>query len=264
MSKKLITLGLVAAFLYSLGTCDNAASGLGTREQARQERAGIERKVEQAEIPIRCSCSEGSVQKETGSLDKYIDAVIEIESHRNPNAERYEPVLEDTSYGLGQILGNTAMQLEQRHPELPRLGITKDELEKNLKNSEINRRYTEAYWQDITKIYDNDPLLTVAGYNSGPLRPRNARIQEMLNELYRTKLVTDGKIGKKSKEVVKKFQGDYGLKVDGVVGPETYSKLQEAYTQKFPGKPNPKGIVPANKITENHVRKFKEALEKRK
>ena len=189
-------------------------------------------------------------------LSDYVNAVIEIESNGNPDAERYESHLNDTSYGLGQILTGTAKDLEKRHPDLPRLGKNPA---KSLKNPEINRAYTETLFREEFNFY-KDPYLAVAAYNSGHLTPRNARIQEMFNELYGTQLVTDGRLGKKSKEVIKRFQKDHDLSVDGIIGLITYARLQEVYAGKFPDKPNPAGIIPENKYTPNHVEKFRKAL----
>jgi peptidoglycan hydrolase-like protein with peptidoglycan-binding domain len=61
-------------------------------------------------------------------------------------------------------------------------------------------------------------------------------------------------------EVAKQFQKKYGLTADGKVGPATYKKIQEVWTEKNPGKANQLGIVPINTYTPNHVVKFNSAL----
>ncbi len=193
-------------------------------------------------------------------LNNYVEALIKIESNENPKAERYETHLDDYSYGLGQILTATAKDIEKRHPSLPRLGKTKEEIRRNLLNPEINRTYTTTLFREELDFY-RDPCIAVAAYNSGHSTPRNARCQEQLNDLYKTKLVTDGIMGRNTKEIVKRFQRDYGLRVDGILGTKTYLKLQEAWQKKFPDKSNPIGIVPINKNTLNHVLKFKLVLE---
>lgn len=200
-----------------------------------------------------------SIPKKTHTLDDYIKSIFTIESNNNPNASRYEPHINDTSYGLGQILTRTAKALEARHKELPRLGKSKQEIAANLCNPKINEAYTRALYQKELDFY-KDPFLAVAAYNSGHLTPRNARIQEMLNQLYNTELKTDGRIGPKSKEVVKRFQEDNGLKVDGIVGNNTYTTLNKNWQEKFPEQENPIGIIPDNRYTPNHVRKFENVL----
>lgn len=214
----------------------------------------------EAKTAVAVQAGEGKKEeKKEYNLNDYVNAVIEIESHGNPNAKRYEPHLKDTSYGLGQLLTQTALELEGRHPELPRLGITKDEVKSNLCNPDINRKYTAALFEEELDFYGNADL-AVAAYNAGHLTPRNARIQEMLNDLYCAGLVTDGVLGKKTKEVVEEFQAKHDLKVDGVVGKQTYGKLQEVYKKRFPERENPKGIVPVNNYTPNHINKFRNAL----
>ncbi len=194
------------------------------------------------------------------SLEDYVNAIVEIESHGNARAERYEKHLDDYSYGLGQLLTRTAKELERRYSELPRLGESAEEIKENLFNQEINRAYTTRLFKEELDFYQN-PDLAVAAYNAGHLTPRNALCQRQLNELYKTNLKTDGIVGAKTKEIVKKFQEEYRLTVDGKIGNQTYAKLQEVYYSKFPNQEKVKGIVPINNYTPNHVRKFKSALE---
>lgn len=232
-----------------------------TNQSRRQFLKGLAAIVSAAYIPKVFSDDKATSQPaKKYTIDNYIDAVIEIESNGNPQAKRYEQHINDTSYGLGQILTRTAKDLEKRHPELQRLGKTKEQIKQALYNPEINRTYTTALFKEGLDFYQ-DPFLAVSAYNSGHLTPRNAYCQEQLNELYQINLTTDGIIGLKSKEAVKRFQKEHDLEVDGIIGPQTYKKLQEVWTRKFPSKPNPKGIVPINKYTPNHVRKFRKALE---
>ncbi len=204
--------------------------------------------------------SEETEKKGKYDLEDYVNAVIEIESHGNARAERYERHLNDYSYGLGQLLTRTAKDLEERYSDLPRLGENSNEIKENLFNVDINKAYTTRLFKEELDFY-GDPSLAVAAYNAGHLTPRNALLQRQLNELYKTDLKTDGIIGIKSEEVVKRFQKEYGLEVDGKIGRQTYSKLQEIYYSKFPNAERAKGIVPVNNYTPNHVRKFRKALE---
>ena len=194
------------------------------------------------------------------TLNDYIDALIEIESSNDQRAERYEASINDHSYGLGQILTRTAKDIEKRHPHLPRLGNTKEQIRNSLFNPETNRTYTTTLFKEELDFYQ-DKFLAVAAYNSGHLTPRNARVQKQLNDLYQANLDTDGIVGPQTKRIVKKFQGSHSLQVDGIIGPKTYKMLQEVWTTKFSGNPNPLGSIPQNKYTPNHVRKFKKALE---
>ncbi len=197
------------------------------------------------------------------TLEDYISAVIEIESNGNSNAERYEPHLDDYSYGLGQLLTRTAKDLEKRHANLPRLGNTPEKIKASLCDPEINKEYIRALFKEELDFY-NDYLLAVASYNAGHFSPRNARCQQQLNDLYGEKLALDGRLGYKSKEVISRFQKDQGLEADGRLGKESYNKLQDVWQEKNRNKPNPKGVIPINNYTPNHVKKFKKALEKLK
>ncbi|MDO8508144.1 MAG: peptidoglycan-binding protein [Nanoarchaeota archaeon] len=195
------------------------------------------------------------------SLDECVKAVFKIESNGESKAERDEPHINDTSYGLGQILTGTAKIFEKRHPELPRLGNNKEEIKESLFNPTINEKYTQAIFKEGLDEY-GDAFLAVAAYNAGSLAPRNARVQQQLNDLYRTGLKTDGDFGEESQNVLKRFQADYGLEVDGKLGKESYELIQCVWKERNPDMPNPKGIIPKNNYTPNHVRKFKEALER--
>lgn len=224
----------------------------------KAEIQGLERKLDEEN---RRSVTTQSIEtKRNYSLDDYIGAMGVIESNNNPNAERYERHLDDWSYGTYQILTRTAKGLEDKYAELPRLGNTPEEIEDSLKNHEINRKYATIIFNEEMKFY-KDPFLAVAAYNAGHLAPRNARIQEQLNDLYNINLATDGSFGEKSRDVIERFQRDYGLEVDGKVGPRTYSKLQDVWQKTYSGIENPIGIIPNNNRTPHHVERFREELE---
>ena len=206
---------------------------------------------------IKVPASEKS--KKALTIDDYVNTVIKIESNGNPQAERYEQHLQDTSYGLGQLLTSTAKDLEKRCSYLPRLGNNQESIKRNLCDPEINRSYTKALFKEELDFY-KDPSLAVAAYNSGHFTPRNARCQQQLNDIYKTNLKTDGILGQESIKTLKKFQKDNKLMIDGKLGRITYLKLQQFWKNKHSNKSNPTGIIPQNNYTPNHVEKFKNAL----
>lgn len=54
-------------------------------------------------------------------------------------------------------------------------------------------------------------------------------LQTILNEVDDAGLDVDGSFGSKTQTAVKNFQKEYKLKVDGIAGPATWSKLEELY-----------------------------------
>ncbi|MBS3144822.1 DUF1615 family protein [Candidatus Woesearchaeota archaeon] len=202
------------------------------------------------------------------TIDQYVvNAIIQIESHGNPKARRYEPHINDTSYGSMQILTQTARVLEKKHEDLPRLGTTPEEIKQSLLQPEINRAYGERLLQDNFAFYGNVSL-AVAAYNSGRLAPKNARIQQQLNDLLGTALQLDGDLGRESRRAIVQFQEIYNeenpenlLAVDGKLSDVTYQALQQVWQKNFPTKENPKGIVPQNNRTPYHMQKFMQTLE---
>lgn len=228
---------------------------------------GLENKIQYTEqVPLNKTQvipSQENKKQSKYSREDYVKAIVEIESNGNPNAERYEFHINDTSYGLGQILTRTAKDREKKNPNLPRLGESPAEIKKSLCNPEINKAYIMDIFQEELDFYEGNASIAVAAYNSGHLTPRNARVQEQINELFNSSLKTDGVIGTGTKKSVKEFQARYNLKQDGRVRKDTYFRLQGAWKEKYSDKFNPKGIIPINKYTPNHVRKFNKALEKR-
>ena len=203
----------------------------------------------------------------TTITQEVIDSVMRIESHGNHKAQRYEPHINDTSYGAMQILTQTARLLERKYADLPRLGKTPEEVKQSLLQLSVNRAYGERLLQDNFKMYEN-VALAVAAYNAGTFAPRNARIQQQLNDLLRIELDLDGDLGSQSRKAISSFQELYNkehlekpLVVDGKIGEKTYQALQEIWKQQFPTKQNPKGIIPQNKRTPYHVLKFTRTLE---
>ncbi len=224
--------------------------------------------VPQEIIPQSFSRSEfqprSEFQKPTYSIEAVIngalvDAVIFAESGGDPNAERYEPDCNDTSYGLMQVLTGTARDLSRRHSDLPSLDLNKDgnttyqEVKTSLLNPEINVLYGTASLNEELKRYGTLEL-TVAAHNSG-FGPRSALIQSELNDIYSLNLVLDGGLGENSTKAIKRFQKDNGLDVDGRAGPLTRKMLDKVYSEMFPENNRPKGIIPQNGTTPEYVTK---------
>ena len=201
------------------------------------------------------------------TIDEHVvQAVIQIESNGNPNAQRYEAHIDDTSYGLMQILTGTARELERTFSDLPRLGDASEDVRQSLLNPEINQTYGIRLLEAGFNQYD-DVRLAVAAYNAGPLTPRNARVQQQLNELIGASLTLDGNLGPQSREAISTFQREYTvqhpqdpLAIDGRLGPQTYKRIQSIWQERNPGRENQTGIIPNNRYTPNHIRKFDQAL----
>ena len=195
------------------------------------------------------------------NLKRMEDAIIFIESSNNPEAERYEKNLDkdsrthldDTSYGLAQFLYDRAHELELKHPELPKLGDTEQEIIISLKNPEKSRAYLNAELIDSFSIY-NSLELAAACHNSYTPVPRNARIQEKLNDIFGDYLRTDGILGKKTKNAIRRFQIKYKIKESGRLDNLTLQKINQIWSEKFPKKEDPLGIVPDNGLTIEYVR----------
>lgn len=195
------------------------------------------------------------------TLSRDIKAFIEIESSWNPDAERYEPQVNDISIGLGQILTTKAKELEAKYSNLPRLGNSIESITRTLKNPTNNIAYASRLFSDLMNVYQT-PELAVAAYNAGERAPKMARCQQQLNSIMKTDLKTDGVNGTETRKVVMEFQKKYDLTSDGIIGRETYAKINLLWNQNNPGRDNPVGIIPMNNITPYHVKKFKAALAK--
>jgi peptidoglycan hydrolase-like protein with peptidoglycan-binding domain len=51
-------------------------------------------------------------------------------------------------------------------------------------------------------------------------------LQQLLNQKGRATIAVDGYFGEETKQMVQIYQRNHGLKVDGIVGPQTWSSLE--------------------------------------
>jgi peptidoglycan hydrolase-like protein with peptidoglycan-binding domain len=192
---------------------------------------------------------------------KLIQAVIYAESNGNSQAERYESKIDDTSYGLMQILTETAKDISKRNPDLTSLDLDQDgnttynEVKNSLLNPKTNVEYGTRFLEENLERFGTIDL-ALAAYNAGQGAVVNALTQYELNKILGENLDTDGKIGPQSKQAVRKFQEKYGLDVDGKPGPLTRKKLNGVYSSLFPDENLPTGMIPKNGITEGYVEKI--------
>ncbi len=95
-----------------------------------------------------------------------ICAKIFKESSGNPQAFREEPQINDASYGLMQILWQTAQSIMNRKEfDLPKL-----ESPQELFNPRINLLYGCAYYSYLLALYNGCPNCAEAHYVSGEAR----------------------------------------------------------------------------------------------
>ncbi len=57
------------------------------------------------------------------------------------------------------------------------------------------------------------------------------KLQMMLNEIYGSVLTVDGIFGDKTEGLVKQYQEDNHLIVDGIVGPQTWKSLEKHFSK---------------------------------
>ncbi|MFA6280932.1 MAG: peptidoglycan-binding protein [Candidatus Omnitrophota bacterium] len=118
----------------------------------------------------------------------------------------------------GVTAGSQAQELQEKISDLEKQLQYKDEeirdLEEKLSKGKASEsgEIVNAAEVDITKVTPKNiqAALKNAGFYAGTL---------------------DGKIGKKTKEAIKEFQKANELKADGVVGKQTWSKLQKYIQQ---------------------------------
>jgi murein L,D-transpeptidase YcbB/YkuD len=126
--------------------------------------------------------------------------------------------------------GQSAGDLQLRVSDLENQVATKDAEIKDLKYTmkdmayDLDRTKTQRSSTSKADVYTkNDDILRV---NVSP-----EKVQKALKSAGYYKGNVDGKLGTGSKAAISKFQKDHGLKVDGIVGEQTWRELKSAAGQ---------------------------------
>lgn len=105
-----------------------------------------------------------------------IKAIIKAESDFNPYTTRYEAHLKDTSWGLMQVLLNTAREITNN----------KNLTSKELQRPDINVDIGTTYIAKQLKRYNGNIKDTIAAYNAGTAKKRSSG--EYTNQIYVSKV----------------------------------------------------------------------------
>ncbi len=126
--------------------------------------------------------------------------------------------------------GQSAGDLQLRVSDLENQVAAKDAEIKDLKYTmkdmayDLDRTKTQRSSTSKADVYTkNDDILRV---NVSP-----EKVQKALKSAGYYKGNVDGKLGTGSKAAISKFQKDHGLKVDGIVGEQTWRELKSAAGQ---------------------------------
>ena len=114
-----------------------------------------------------------SAAKEYRVNPAMIKAIIKVESSWNPKAKRYEKHLDDTYYGVMQILTKTAKWITGNKK------ITKEQLQDPTLNIIIGTRY---YKYLLDKYKDQDSA--IASYNAGSPKRSKLNPTKFVNQSY--------------------------------------------------------------------------------
>ncbi|MFA5272140.1 MAG: peptidoglycan-binding domain-containing protein [Candidatus Omnitrophota bacterium] len=110
-------------------------------------------------------------------------------------------------------------------------GTQAQELQVKISDLEKQLQYKDEEIRDLEeklskgKAYDSGEIVNAAEVDISKVTPKN--IQNALKNAGFYVGTIDGKIGRKTKEAIKEFQKANKLKSDGVVGKQTWSKLQK-------------------------------------
>lgn len=114
----------------------------------------------------------------------------------------------------GESAGSSAQEMQTKISDLEKQLESKDEEIKDLEER-LSR----------VKLPESDEIVNAKEVDVSKVTPKNIQTALKNSGFYAGEI--DGKIGKKTKEAIKEFQKANGLKGDGVVGKQTWAKLQK-------------------------------------
>jgi murein L,D-transpeptidase YcbB/YkuD len=108
--------------------------------------------------------------------------------------------------------------------EVEELQTKVSDLEKQLQEKDEEVRDLEERLSRV-KMPDSEEIVNAQEVDISKVTPKS--IQTTLKNAGFYSGTIDGKIGKKTREAIKEFQKANGLKADGIVGKQTWSRLQK-------------------------------------
>ena len=108
--------------------------------------------------------------------------------------------------------------------ELEELQTKVSDLERQLQEKDDEVRDLEERLSKV-KMFDSEEIVNAQEVDISKVTPK--RIQTTLKNAGFYSGTIDGKIGKKTREAIKEFQKANGLKADGIVGKQTWYRLQK-------------------------------------
>jgi len=145
-----------------------------------------------------------------------------------------------------QAVGNQAIQrLLSMRSTLPPAALTRAVIQRALSTEERAKNLKAARFagdERLEKAFDNSPPMRRGEKGDAVAKLQQALIDDGFKMPVSTRKTgsPDGIYGRETKDTVIKFQGTYGLKVDGAVGRQTLGKLDELYAGPTPTKISPK------------------------
>lgn len=108
--------------------------------------------------------------------------------------------------------------------EVEELQMKVSDLEKQLQEKDLEVRDLEERLSKM-KMPESEEIVNAQEVDISKVTPKS--IQTALKNAGFYSGVIDGKIGRKTKEAIKEFQKANGLKSDGIVGKQTWARLQK-------------------------------------
>lgn len=123
---------------------------------------------------------------------------------------------------VAAISGCATSQKNTTSPQIEEFNVRINDLEKQLQEKDSEIRDLE---ERLSKVQNADGFVNAAEVDISKVTPM--QIQATLKSAGFYTEAIDGKVGRKTKDAIKAFQRANGLKADGVVGRQTWSKLQK-------------------------------------